>query len=126
MDKIKKVVPDLLEELDQAPNSAHKIVRKKWRELGPLTLADLMEKAPWALKDINWSDVQFARWNNKYGNKCIGTIAKDTSQRQHGIVRTIKPGYGMVEAQWCNGEYHGYMRWIRRNGQSGTALYMKG
>ena len=109
----------------QAPASAHYVCREKWRILGPLTIDKLADAAPWAFENMDWSRVVFRSWNNKYGNLCIGTVLKDNKQ-QHGVVRTIKPGYGMVEAQWYKGEYHGYIRWIRKDGLSGNAVYKRG
>ena len=65
------------------------------------------------------------KWHNRNGNICVGSVLK-TNHKQHGVIRTIKPGCGMVEALWNNGEYHGYMRWIKQDGTHGSAVYRRG
>jgi hypothetical protein len=94
------------EDLEEAGGVALEAMRKKWSELGPLRLEDIIANSN---EPIDQS-LQFGQ--SKY-NKCIiGQIGHDG--KVQGVGKEIN--HIIYEGQFKNDIYHGYGRYIYSDG----------
>ena len=84
--------------LAQPPKHESKEALEMWEKLGPLSIK-IFKKNQNIPVVFEKRDTALARWKDKLGASCIGTINKKTGKPQ-GIVRKIWRG-GSVEEYFC-------------------------